>query len=114
MQLTLPGVTIAYFLIGFPRTSYGFYLLVTYTIALTAESLLLLVTKFTKNAAYAFIAAQALLVMFTVYAGVCVCVSRSPAWRIVNTAPLLVLLNCTIVYCTVTCYAPTCCAYYTT
>ena len=68
LQLFIPGVTIAYFMIGFPPRSFGFYLLTSYTIGLAAESMLGLITKFTKNAAYAIIAAQAFLVMFTVFA----------------------------------------------
>lgn len=68
-QLFVPGVTIAYFLIGFPSKSYGFFLLVAYTLALATESMLALITKFTKNAAHAIIAAQAILVCFTVFAG---------------------------------------------
>lgn len=58
LQLFLPGVTIAYFMIGFPSEAYGWYLLCSYITALTAEGMIAFITQFTHNAAYAVVVAQ--------------------------------------------------------
>ncbi|KAG5179071.1 P-loop containing nucleoside triphosphate hydrolase protein [Tribonema minus] len=67
--LFIPGVTIAYWMAGFDKQSYGFFLLVCYATSMTAEGMISFITKFTHDAAYAVVAAQAALVMLTIFAG---------------------------------------------
>ncbi len=67
--LFIPGVIIAYSLIGLPRKALPFYILTSYFVGLASESMLSFITKFTKNAAVAVVAAQAVLVLITVFGG---------------------------------------------
>ncbi len=67
--LFIPGVLIAFALIGLPTKSQGFFILVSYFVGLASESMLYFITKFTNNAAVAVVAAQAVLVLITVFGG---------------------------------------------
>jgi MFS-type transporter involved in bile tolerance (Atg22 family) len=59
-------VAIAFWMVGFPAKAFGFYMLVQYATAQTAEASLSLTSKFTDNAAYAVVACQ-----------VCVCITAT-------------------------------------
>ncbi|KAG5179068.1 P-loop containing nucleoside triphosphate hydrolase protein [Tribonema minus] len=67
--LFMPGVTIAYFMIGYPGVAFPWFLLVSYLTALLAEGMIAFITQFTHNAAYAVVVSQAVLVMMTVFGG---------------------------------------------
>ncbi len=67
--LFIPGLIIAYVMIGLPKGALPFFILVSYFIGLASESMLYLITKFTNNAAVAVVAAQAVLVLITVFGG---------------------------------------------
>ncbi|CAM9559455.1 unnamed protein product [Discosporangium mesarthrocarpum] len=65
----IPGVTVAFFLVGFPSSVYPFAILAAYSMALAAESMLNLITKFNHDASKAVVLSQAALVILTVFGG---------------------------------------------
>jgi ATP-binding cassette subfamily G (WHITE) protein 2 (SNQ2) len=65
----IPGPLIAFYMIGFPASSYPWYLLVLTSAGMCAESMLNFISKFTESPAYAVVASQAVLVMLTVFGG---------------------------------------------
>jgi MFS-type transporter involved in bile tolerance (Atg22 family) len=69
-------------MVGFPAKAFGFYMLVQYATAQTAEASLSLISKFTDNAAYAVVACQ-----------VCVCHCHSMYMHVLHE---LTIANCTL------------------
>ncbi len=65
--LFIPGLVIAYVIIGLPKEALPFFILVSYFIGLASESMLYFITKFTNNATVAVVAVQAVLVLITVF-----------------------------------------------
>lgn len=63
----LPGIAIAYFMMGLPSESFGFSFLLLYILCLAAEGSVHFVTQFFRSAAYAVVAAQCLMVILCVF-----------------------------------------------
>lgn len=65
----LPGTILAYFMMGLPGDAYPFLLFLWWLTALTAESMLNFVTKFSSDATVSIVMSQCLLVVLTVFGG---------------------------------------------
>eukprot|EP00599_Poterioochromonas_sp_BG-1_P003195 CAMPEP_0173133204 /NCGR_PEP_ID=MMETSP1105-20130129/595_1 /TAXON_ID=2985 /ORGANISM="Ochromonas sp., Strain BG-1" /LENGTH=1323 /DNA_ID=CAMNT_0014044843 /DNA_START=330 /DNA_END=4298 /DNA_ORIENTATION=+ len=65
----IPGTAIAYFMMGLPSKAYPFALFLYWMCAVTAESMLHLLTKFSEDATVAIVVSQAVLVILTVFGG---------------------------------------------
>eukprot|EP00053_Salpingoeca_punica_P015740 m.145601 g.145601 ORF g.145601 m.145601 type:complete len:1425 (-) comp16788_c0_seq2:22-4296(-) len=63
----LPGVTIAFFMMGMPAAAYPFTLLALYFAAVTSEGLVHLVSQFTRINAFAVVVAQSFLIILCVF-----------------------------------------------
>eukprot|EP01033_Poteriospumella_lacustris_P003037 gene3037-2222_t len=65
----IPGTVIAYFMMGLPSEAYPFLLFLFWLTALTTESMLNVITKFSENATVSIVTSQAILVILTVFGG---------------------------------------------
>lgn len=65
----IPGTVVAYFMMGLPSEAYPFLLFLFWLTALTTESMLNVITKFSENATVSIVTSQAILVILTVFGG---------------------------------------------
>eukprot|EP01031_Cornospumella_fuschlensis_P036134 gene36134-43822_t len=65
----IPGTVIAYFMMDLPSEAYPFLILVYWMTALTSESMLNFITKFSTDATVSVVASQGVLVILTVFGG---------------------------------------------
>ena len=65
----LPGTIIAYFMMGLPSKAYPFLLFLFWMTAVTAESMLNFITKFSSDATVSIVSSQAVLVVLTIFGG---------------------------------------------
>jgi ABC-type multidrug transport system ATPase subunit len=65
----IPGTAVAYFMMGLPGDAYPFLLFLFWLTALTTESMLNVITKFSENATVSIVTSQAILVILTVFGG---------------------------------------------
>lgn len=77
----VPGVIIAYFMMGFPSAGFGPVVIDVYLLAITSEGMIHLITQFSRNSAYAVVAGQSLLIILCVFAaGSLIPEDRVPGW----------------------------------
>jgi hypothetical protein len=77
----LPGITIAYFMMGFPGTGFGIVIITAYFLALASEGMIHFITQFSREAAYAVVAAQSALILLSVFTtGSLIPENNVPGW----------------------------------
>jgi ABC-type multidrug transport system fused ATPase/permease subunit len=77
----VPGVTIAYFMMELPGKAFGVVIISAYILAIAAESMIHFITQFSRNSAYAVVAAQTFLILLCVFTtGSLITEDRVPGW----------------------------------
>ena len=77
----LPGIIIAYFMMGLPGQAFGVVILVQYVLALASEGMVHFVTQFSRDAAYSVVAAQSVLIILSVFTtGSLITEDQVPGW----------------------------------
>lgn len=77
----LPGITIAYFMMGLPGPAFGLTIIATYFLALASEGMIHFITQFSREAAYAVVAAQSALILLCVFTtGSLITENNVPGW----------------------------------
>lgn len=63
----MPGIIICYFMMGFPAAGFGVVFITTYFLALASEAMVHFITQFSRQAAYAVVIAQSVLIILSVF-----------------------------------------------